>query len=312
VTNVALRERMVDLAYGAGWGLVNKIPEGIATRAFRSGADLVVRRGGPSVAQYRRNLARVVPTATTEELDELVRAGMRSYARYWRETFRLSTMDHRAVVRTVDKVVLGKEVVDAALDRGKGVVLALPHTGNFDVSGIWLVGHYGGFTTVAERLRPESLFQRFLRYRQSLGFEILPLTGGPVSPYRTMVQRLHENKVICLVCDRDLTSMGIPVTFFGEQTRMPAGPARLAAATGAQLVIVDSSFTDDGWGLRFHTPREIDDKKDVPELTQHVADSFEADIAVNPVDWHMLQKLWIADLSEDRRRALTVSGQETG
>jgi len=275
----------------------------VAAAVFQFGADAMARRRGPATAQLRRNLARVVPDAGPTELDELVRAGLRSYARYWREAFRLPAMDQRAIYQRVNETVVGRELIDAALDRGKGVVLALPHTGNFDVSGIWVVGQYGGFTTVAERLRPESVYRRFLVYREALGFEILPLTGG-ASPFRALLERLRENRIVCLVGDRDLTNMGIPVTFFGEQTRMPAGPARLAASTGATILIVDNGFTSDGWRLRFHTPMTVADRADVPAATQRLADLFAGDISAHPADWHMLQKLWLADLPSARRQAL--------
>ncbi|MGH3761945.1 phosphatidylinositol mannoside acyltransferase [Actinophytocola sp.] len=303
-------ERLEGAAYAAGWGLVRALPESVARVAFRSAADLAAGRNGPGVRQLRRNYARVVPHAGPAELEELVRAGLRSYARYWRETFRLQSMDHKAIYRRVDEVVVGRPLVDAALERGKGLILALPHTGNFDVSGIWLVGHSGRFTTVNERLRPESLYQRFVTYRESLGFEILPTSGTDVGPYRLLMERLRQNKVVCLLGDRDLSRRGVPVTFFGEQTRMPVGPARLAAVTGAQLLIVDNSFTEDGWGLRIHTPIAVHGRDDVPAATQRMADGFAADIAANPADWHMMQKLWLADLSEERREALRTEDDE--
>ncbi|MPZ80052.1 MAG: phosphatidylinositol mannoside acyltransferase [Actinophytocola sp.] len=299
-----LGERLQGAAYAAGWNVVRALPESLARAGFRAGADLAARRGGSGVAQLRRNYARVVPQAGPAELDALVRDGVRSYARYWMETFRLAGMDHREIYRKVDEVMVGKPQVDAALERGKGLVLALPHTGNFDVSGVWLVGHCGPFTTVAERLKPESVYQRFLAHRESLGFEIVPTTGGDRAPYRVLMERLRENKIVCLPADRDLSRRGIPVSFFGEQTRMPAGPARLAAITGAELGIVDNSFTEDGWGLRIHTPIRVHGRDEVQAATQRMADGFAADIAANPVDWHMMQKLWLADLSEERRDSL--------
>jgi phosphatidylinositol dimannoside acyltransferase len=299
-----MKERLVDTAYAAGWGLVRSLPEAVAKPAFRLGADLAARRGGSGARQLRRNLQRVVPGASPQEMDDLVRQSLRSYARYWKETFRLPSMDAKSIARKMNETVIGKDVIDAALERGKGAVIALPHTGNFDASGIWVAQQYNGFTTVAERLKPESLYERFLAYRQSLGFEVLPLTGGSTSPYRVMVERLKQNRIICLVADRDLTKMGIPVTFFGEETRMPAGPARLAATTGATVLVVDNLFVDDGWGVRFHSPQQVESRADVPAATQRLADTYAGDIAAHPADWHMLQKLWLADLSDARREAL--------
>lgn len=307
--------RLVDLGFAAGWGLLRGLPEPVARGAFRAAADLATRRGGPGVAQLRRNYARVVPQAGQEELDELVRDGVRSYARYWMETFRLPSMDHRAIYERVDDVVVGRSLIDAALERGKGAVLALTHTGNYDVSGIWLVGHAGRFTTVAERLRPESLYRRFLAYRESLGFEILATSGEHVGPYRVLMERLRQNKLVCLPADRDLSRRGIPVNFFGARARMPAGPARLAAVTGAQLLLVEQSFTDGpdgpGWGLRMHTPILVHGRDEVASATQRMADGFAADIAANPVDWHMMQKLWIEDLSEQRQASLAGESSES-
>jgi KDO2-lipid IV(A) lauroyltransferase len=299
-----MKERLVDTAYAAGWGLVRSLPEGVAGPAFRLGADLAARRGGPGAQQLRRNLRRVVPDASPQELDELVRRALRSYARYWKETFRLPSMDAKSIARRIDETAVGRDMIDAGLERGNGVVIALPHTGNFDASGIWVAQNYDGFTTVAERLKPESLYERFLAYRESLGFEVLPLTGGSSSPYRVMVERLKQNRIICLVADRDLTRMGIPVTFFGEETRMPAGPARLAATTGATVLVVDNLFVGDGWGVRFHSPQQVESRAEVQAVTQKLADTYAADIAAHPADWHMLQKLWVADLSEERREAL--------
>jgi phosphatidylinositol dimannoside acyltransferase len=305
-----LGERLQGAAYAAGWGVVRAMPESFARTVFRFGADVAFRRGGPAVTQLRRNYARVVPQAGPAELDELVRAGVRSYARFWSETFRLASLDHRRIYREVDETMVGKDLVDAALERGKGLVLALPHTGNFDVSGIWLVGHSGRFTTVNERLRPESLYQRFVNYRESLGFEILPTSGGDVGPYRVLMERLRQNKVVCLLGDRDLSKRGVPVTFFGEPTRMPAGPARLAAVTGAQLLIVDNIYTEDGWRLRMHSPIPVHGREDVPAATQRMADVFAVDIAAKPADWHMMQKLWLADLSAQRRESLAGESAE--
>lgn len=288
--------RLTDLGYGAAWRLVRTLPDGVARAAFRFGADRAARGGGDRARQLRRNLARVVPRAGDDELDELVREGLRSYARYWCETFRLPAMDHHDIYRRVEESVTGREYLDAALADGRGAVVALPHSGNFDMAGLWTARRYGGFATVVERLRPEALYQRFLAYRESLGFEILPLTGGARHPLVVLSQRLRANGIVCLVGDRDLSSTGLPVTFFGEPTRMPPGPALLAARTGAVLLPVGSWFTDDGWSFRIHPPIRVPGKEGVGAATQALADVFAGDIAAHPADWHVLQPLWPADL----------------
>ncbi|MFB9429657.1 phosphatidylinositol mannoside acyltransferase [Streptoalloteichus tenebrarius] len=296
-----MRASLVDAGYAAGWRLVRTLPEPVARALFRAGADLGARRAGAAVGQLRRNLARVVPTASPAELDDLVRRALRSYARYWCEAFRLPSTDHRALHRRLDPSLRGSEHLDAALEAGRGAIVVLPHSGNWDAAGVWLVGHSGTFTTVVERLRPESLYRRFLAYRESLGFEILPTTGGPVPPVAVLARRLRRNGVVCLVADRDLSSTGVDVTFFGERARMPAGPAHLAARTGAALLPVRCLFAGErDYDIAIHPPVPVPGREAVAEATQAVADVFAADIASRPEDWHMTQRLWLADLPGDR------------
>ena len=292
---------LATLGYGAGWRLIRLLPESWARGLFRVGADYAAKKNGASVQQLKKNLRRVVPQAGEEELDELVRDSLRSYARYWCEAFRLPSMDLKKAYEKCDSQVSGVENLDAAIRNGTGAVVALPHSGNWDMAGMWLVGHSGTFTTVAERLKPESLYRKFVEFRETLGFEVLPLSGGDRPPATVLAERLRDNKVVCLLADRDLTSSGVPVTFFGEQTLMPAGPAHLAATTGAALLPVGCWFTDDGWHFRIHPPIKV---STVQAATQAVADVFAADIAAHPADWHMLQQLWLADLPEKRRAAL--------
>ena len=292
--------RVVDMGYAAGWGLIKAVPGGVSRRWFDAVADAATVRNGGGARQLRRNLRRVVGPGPSElEMDALVGAALRSYSRYWLETFRLPRMDKREVAERVDAETIGAENLDAALDRGKGAILALPHIGNWDAAGIWLVQRTGPFATVAERLKPESLFDRFVEYREGLGFEIVPLTGGARAPLEVLRERLRENKVICLLADRDLSRNGVQVDFFGEATRMPGGPAVLAATTGAALLPVAMWFTPDGWGQVINPALDVPEgrlRDQVPQLTQAVAHQFEIDIADHAEDWHMLQKLWLSDL----------------
>jgi phosphatidylinositol dimannoside acyltransferase len=287
---------IATLVYLAGWGITRWLPEPVAKATFRLGADIATKHAGPGVRQLRRNLARVVPKAGDDELDELVRQAMRSYARYWCETFRLPAIDKRAVHMAVDEAATGQEYLFAALQEGNGVILALPHSGSWDLAGVWLLGHTGVLTVVVQRLRPEAVYRRFAKFRESLGFEILPTSGGERSPSRVLAERLRGNGVACLFGDRDLTATGVPVSFFGETTKMPAGPAHLAATTGAALLPVGCWFTEQGWGLRIHPPVKVAGVEGIGAATQALADVFAADIAAHPADWHMLQRLWLADL----------------
>ncbi|MEZ0339852.1 phosphatidylinositol mannoside acyltransferase [Mycobacterium sp. pV006] len=295
----AVGGQLTDWGYAAGWRLVRAAPEIVARNAFGAGALYASRNGGPR--QLRKNLARVIGVSPEDVPDELMRASLASYARYWREAFRLPSMDHAELGRklSVDNV----EMLWAALEEGRGAVMALPHSGNWDMAGVWLVQNHGSFATVAERLKPESLYNRFLAYRESLGFEVVPLSGGSRPPFDVLRDRLLDNGVVCLMADRDLTRTGVQVDFFDEPTRLPAGPAKLALATGAALFPVHCWFEDDGWGMAVYP--ELDTSSgDVTAITQALADRFAQNIAEHPADWHMMQPQWLADLSRERRARL--------
>lgn len=291
-----MRARVADLSYAAGWRLVRTLPEPWALRLFEHAADRGARDGGP--VQLRRNLARVLATSPEQVPDELVQASLRSYARYWCEAFRLPAMDPARLADRIEAAATGIEHIHDAVTRGRGVILALPHSGNWDLAGVWVVRRIGRPTVVAERLDPESLFRRFVRFREQLGFEIVPLTGGTAPPFGLLTERLHQGRVVGLLGERDLTRSGVPVTFFGEPACMPSGPARLALGTGAPLLPVHCWFTPDGWGVDVGAP--IDTAGGVQATTQRLADRFAAGIAAHPADWHMLQPLWTADVRARR------------
>lgn len=293
-----LTGKATDWAYATGWRAVRVLPEFAARNAFEAGARYAARNGGPE--QLRKNLARVIGVTPARVPDSLMRASLASYARYWREAFRLPTMDLNELTRQLDSGTHGQDNLNAGLAAGRGVVLALPHSGNWDMNGVWLAHTYDTFATVAERLKPESLYQRFIDYRETLGFEVIPHSGGDRPPFEVLCDRLRDNQIVALMAERDLTRTGVEVDFFGEPTRMPAGPAKLAIATGAALLPSHCWFSGDGWECNMQTPLDCS-SGDVGAITQALADEFARNIAAHPADWHMLQPQWLADLSDDRQ-----------
>ncbi len=306
----SLRERAVDAGFAAGWAAVKAVPHPVAAVAFQAAADAAGRRGGKGVRRLRSNLRRVVgPQLPEADVDALLREALRSYARYWREIFRLPVIGPDTIREKTD--FHGADVLDAAIAAGRGVICALPHSGNWDAAGAWLVDHGARFATVVERLRPESLYRRFVDYRERLGMEVLPLTGGERAPSDVLAERLRAGGVVCLLGDRDLTLRGVDVRFFGETARMPAGPALLAATTGAALLPVGLWFTPDGWGVRVHPSVDLPEgrlRDRVVSATQALANVFEAEIAERPEDWHMVQRLWLADLPAPAHQGRRAAG----
>ena len=311
-----LRDRLTDAGYGLGWSVVCRLPESWAQRGFRFAADLAWRRQGPGVQVLEGNLRRVIGSqAPGGELRALSRQAMRSYARYWLEAFRLPVTPAGRLIGGVHDTGHIRAAFEY-LAAGRGVVFALPHMGNYDLAGAWVIAKgAGSVTTVAERVKPESVYGRFVAFREGLGVEVLPASGGTSSAFGVLAQRLRAGKLVCLVCDRDVTGSGMEVEFFGEKARMMGGPAALAVQTGAALMPVILWFEGDHWGVHVHeeipVPAEGDSKQKTAAMMQQVARLFEAGIRAHPQDWHMLQRVFVADL-DPARLAAAESAAGTG
>jgi phosphatidylinositol dimannoside acyltransferase len=311
----SVRDRLGAAGYALGWKLVCRLPESWAWAGFRFFADIAWRRQGPRVMTLEGNLRRVLgPGASGQQLRALSRQTMRSYARYWLEAFRLPVIPMDRIMAEMH--VTGEEKLQNNIAAGRGVIVALPHMGNYEQAGYWIINRgVGSFTTVAERLNPESLFNRFVAFREGLGMEVLPATGG-ASRFGVLAQRLRAGRLVCLVSDRDVTGGGIEVEFFGEKARMMGGPAALAVQTGAALLPVTLWFEDSGWGARIWdeipVPAEGTRREKVAAMSQQLAERYEAGIRAHPQDWHMLQRVFTADLDPDRLAAAEARAAASG
>ncbi|MCN0153930.1 phosphatidylinositol mannoside acyltransferase [Salinispora arenicola] len=300
---------LTELAYLAGWRGVRALPRSVAGTLFRVGADRAHRRGGGSTTRLRANLRRVVgPDVSEADLDVLVRAGLRSYARYWMEAFRLPALSRAEILAgfRFDR----EDVLAADVAAGRGAIVALPHSGNWDMAGAWVAAMGWPIATVAERLKPEGIYQRFLAFRRDLGMEILPTHGGERPAFDVLVDRVKAGYVVPLLADRDLSARGVTVDFFGSRTRMPPGPALLALRTGAPLYVASLWYEPDAACATIEGPLALPGAEQgtldvrVRILAQRVADGLAAGITRHPQDWHMLQRMWL-----DQRATPTGAGR---
>lgn len=279
----AVKDYLQAAPYLLGWRLVQYVPESVTTKI----SQLVVERFWQAPEQWQRNLARF--TAATPQV---MKKAQLSYLRYWFEAFRLPSMK-----LTPDRfTVTGEEFLAQARAENKPVILTLPHSGNWDMAGVWLVNNYGSFTTVAENLKPELVYREFVNYRQSLGFEVLGLDSPDV--FAQLKQRLEQGGMVCLLGERDLKSSGVLVDFAGEPALFPPGPALLAQQTGAVLLVVHATFTATGWHFEISAP--VNTNQELQEVVQDVATAMAHNLQRCAVDWHVLQPLWLRDLDEQR------------
>lgn len=283
--------QLTSLLYLLAWKIVRAAPEKSAYRFFSFMAKRAVRRESKSFARLKENLRRVKRDFTEQELNELTGRGMESYLRYWCDAFRLPTWGKERIVSTV--TVEGEQMFRSLVAQGKGVIVSLPHSGNWDHAGAYFSATGIPIISVAEKLEPERVFQAFLRYRERIGMRIYS-TAENVIPL--LNQHLLNGEVVALVADRDLSKSGVEVKFFDGIAKMPSGPALLALRNNSYLVVAHVTFTESGIHIKFSNPLLPDPgspQSKVENLIQQSADLFAEGIARNPEDWHMLQKIWI-------------------
>jgi len=290
-----VRGRAAYLAYRAGAELARVVPPAVGG-VVADGLARAMRVAWPDRrAQVARTLVRVTGGALRDaELDRAVDEVFANYARYWHEFFRLPAMGADEILHSVD--LEGFDHLEAALARGRGAILALPHLGNWDLAGANLAARGVDLVAVAESVEPPELFEWFADARRRIGIEVIAL--GPASGAE-VTRALAANKTVCLLADRDISGTGIEVEFFGERTTVPGGPALLALRTGAALLPGSAYFTSGGHTARIGAPIPAERagrlRSDVERVTAAIVRHLEAAIAERPEQWLLMQPNWPSD-----------------
>lgn len=277
-------------------GFINALPSPLLEPAARLAGLSMSRLWHHKRPVIRANLRRVVgPGVSEAALEKLVTDAFNSYARYWVAGARLTSMQPEEILESFS--IDGFEHVEGEVENNRGLILALPHLGIWDLGGAWLTLKGCPMTTVVEALEPPDLFDWFRAQREQLGLTIHEL--GPGTSGR-LVTALRAGRLVGLVADRDIAGNGVEVEFFGERTTLPGGPAALALRTGACLF---PSIVYQSRGLRGHgvilpaleIKRSGDLRADVSRVTQMLAHAFEGLIRRAPSQWHLFQPNWPDD-----------------
>lgn len=287
------------ILYSSLWRAVRIIPEQLAYAIFNSLAILAYKRNGKRVIRLRSNYQAVKPKLPSSEIESLVIDGLKSAMRYWCDTFRISDWSREKVVTSVK--THGEEYLLRPIEQGLGLIVALPHAGNWDHAGAYFCTNGIRVNTVAEHLKPERLFRKFLEHREAMGMQVLDLNAGVFAELENL---LNQGELVALVADRDLSRSGVNVNFFGKTARMPAGPALLAYKTKADLITAYVSYTDSGIHIKFTQPisvnYEAEQRGEIERVTQLLANQFEMDISENVTSWHMQQRIFIDESFVER------------
>lgn len=285
------RERLVGTLWLAAWQLARWVPEAVAFRLAEAAALLAARRGGDGRDRVRTNLARVVGA---DDLDTTVTRAYRSYARYWVEAFRAADIGAADISARVD--ARGLDLLDDVLEQGHGAIVLLAHHGSWDVAARWAEVHRYHLAVVAEIVRPRALFARFVRLREEMGLEVVPLEprrsiGGRGVGSR-LGQVLGDNHLVGLLTDRDLSGRAPLVDFFGEPCRLPVGATVLAKRYRAPIVPTAMlQLPGRRWRLQILEPRWLHDLE-IHDAQQQVATALEEIIRLDPAQWHAFQPIW--------------------
>ena len=280
------------LLYLFAWKVIGVLPERSAYKLADVISDQIYKKNGKGVKRLRSNYQRVMPNISELELDKLTKDGMRSYLRYWFDTFRLSNWSKSRIIETT--FVVRENLLRDPIETKKGCIIALPHSGNWDHAAAYFCSTGIPLTAVVEKLKPEAIFKKFLAYRQSIGIEAISHKEKTIP---ILMDRLNEGKLIALVADRDMSRNGIEVNFLGGIAKMPAGPAILAIKSGSPLVTAYIRYLDNGIEITFDETIKLpiagNEEEQVRKITQSMADNFAKRIKDSPVDWHMLQRIWV-------------------
>ena len=280
------------LLYLFAWKTIGILPEKTAYQLANLVSDQILRKNGKGIQRLRSNYKRVVPSISNSALEALTKEGMRSYLRYWFDTFRLNKWSKSRIIETT--FVVRENLLRDPIETKKGCIIALPHAGNWDHAAAYFCSTGIPITAVVERLKPEAIFKKFLAYRQSIGIEAISHREKTIP---ILMERLNQGKLVALVADRDMSRNGIEVNFLGGIAKMPAGPAILAIKSGSPLVTAYIRYLDEGIEIIFdetiQLPISGSEEEQIRIVTQSMADNFAKRIQDSPVDWHMLQRIWV-------------------
>ncbi len=285
--------------YRGGSRAAQTLPESVTTALAVAVGTIAARIPGTQREMVARHQRRVAPNSSATQVQRRVDLAYVSYLRYWIESFRLPHLNPDVVSRNMTTQGYERYVLPA-LEKGAGVILALPHLGGWEWAGRWLADRGHRVTAVVERVEPPELFEWFVDLRTDLGMNIVPLDDGAG---REVLAALKRNEIVCLLCDRDLHRNGVPVKFFGESTTLPAGPATLALRTGAPILPTAVYFSGRRGSHHLGVVRppldtarsESSLRADVTRVTQMLADELAGLITAAPDQWQLFQPNWPSD-----------------
>lgn len=306
-----------ELLARSGLKLLSQVPLPLAQGIGNLIGEVLYRINTSGAQQYRKNLVHL--GIANNKIEETVRQGLKGYMRLFSETALLGGFSNSQVLARA-RIGGDREALLEDCARGS-VCLALTHSGNWDLAGYFASKEVIPVLTVAEKVKPEALFQAFTRVRQQANMRIIAVEKGE-KPFPKLVAATGEkNYLIPLLADRDITGRGIEVTIGKTKALVAAGPAALATKINAPLYCGHIALEKLGrarrgaagsrWGIVINISGPIKPDR-VENMTKDWASRVGEMIRESPESWFMLQKLFVPDLDPERlARARERAKQET-
>ena len=224
--------------------------------------------------------------ANDPEVARVARQAFQNYGRMLTDFLLLGSLSPEQLMQrmTID----GLDQLDAALARGRGAIMAVPHMGSWDMAGSYAGALGYPIAAVAERF-PGSLNDAVVRTRQRFGLNVIMLGRSAV---RGITQALQANSIVALLCDLE-QGPGVSVRFFGRRSVVPGGPAAIALKTGAALMPACQYATSPGHHhVHLDPPLAVADGETKEGLMQRVVTRFEDFIRERPQQWYAFRPMF--------------------
>ena len=291
-----LKGKLIVSAYKLASSIIKAIPDRLLSRISNALGRCAYRLSSSKRVLVERNMHRTHEgQITNHELRQMTRQAFISYAKYWTDSAKMQSLTDYQI--DAGFTVEGFEHIEDAWSEGPGPILALPHLGGWEWAGRWLTCRPKfEVTVVVEPQQPKELFEFMISYRESFGMNVIPL--GP-NAGKEVIKAIKNNHVVCLLCDRDIEGTGVKVTFFDEETSIPAGPAMLSIRTGSKIIPVAVYQRSESHHAIVRPPlnseRQGNLREDVTRISQDIASSFEELILLDPEQWHLMSPNWPSD-----------------
>jgi KDO2-lipid IV(A) lauroyltransferase len=272
--------------------LVERLPRelGYALAVLAARFAFVFARGAREL--LIGNLRMVLPELGERELRRLAWSNFRNHSKAYADLMRLPVArveDLRQLLH-----VRGVEQLEAARERGHGVLVISAHMGSWEVAAAIWSATVAPVSLFAEELEPRELFEWYRRTRARLGISVLPLSR---SGLRQVLDALDNEEMVVTAIDRDIMGTGIEVDFFGRPAHIPEGPAAIALRKGTPLLpvavyrLADDTFQADGYPPVF-AESTGDRAADIRRITTDLVRRLETIIREHPDQWHVPHRIW--------------------